>query len=164
KPHFDSRCYFGDKIIGLPTAIGATIYFYNTALFDAKGIKYPEWGYTTDQFLADAVKLSDRSKKIFGATIQTRIWRAEMFAWGARRGDHYDRLGRPDRYPVGQQEQGRGLGVRQVVRGPRGPEIPAKPERRFHVGHPGAVEGPSGRGRQALAVLLRDPEDADALD
>jgi multiple sugar transport system substrate-binding protein len=84
KEHFDSRCYYGDKIIGLPTAIGATMYFYNTALFDAKGIKYPEWGYTMDQFLNDAVKISDRSKKIFGATIQTRIWRAEMFAFGAR--------------------------------------------------------------------------------
>jgi multiple sugar transport system substrate-binding protein len=84
KDHFDSRCRFGDKIIGLPTAIGATIYFYNTALLDAKGIKYPEWGYTMDQWLNDAVKISDRSKKIFGATIQTRIWRAEMFAFGAR--------------------------------------------------------------------------------
>jgi ABC-type glycerol-3-phosphate transport system substrate-binding protein len=37
-----------------------------------------------EQYLNDAVKITDRSKKIFGATFQTRIWRAEMFAFGAR--------------------------------------------------------------------------------
>lgn len=84
KVHFDSRCRFGDKIIGLPIGVGATMYFYNTTLFDEKGIKYPEWGYTMEQFLNDAVKLTNREKKIFGATMQTRIWRAEMFAFGAR--------------------------------------------------------------------------------
>lgn len=84
KRHFDTRCLYQDKVIGLPTAVGATMYFYNTDLFDAKGIKYPEWGYTMDQFLKDATALADRSKKVFGATIQTRIWRGEMFAFGAR--------------------------------------------------------------------------------
>jgi multiple sugar transport system substrate-binding protein len=84
KIHFDTRCLYENEVIGLPTAVGATMYFYNTDLFDAKGIKYPEWGYTMDQFLEDATALSDRSKKIFGATIQTRIWRGEMFAFGAR--------------------------------------------------------------------------------
>lgn len=84
KVHFDSRCRFGDKIIGLPIGVGATMYFYNTTLFDEKGLKYPEWGYTMEQFLNDAVKITNRDKKIFGATMQTRIWRAEMFAFGAR--------------------------------------------------------------------------------
>ena len=84
KIHWDTRCLYQDKVIGLPSDVGATMYFYNTSLMDAKGIKYPEWGYTMDQFLNDATKISDRSKKIFGATIQTRIWRGEMFAFGAR--------------------------------------------------------------------------------
>jgi len=44
KVHFDSRCRFGDKIIGLPIGVGATIYYYNTALLAEKGIKTPEWG------------------------------------------------------------------------------------------------------------------------
>ena len=84
KVHFDSRCRFGDKIIGMPIGVGATIYYYNTALLAEKGIKNPEWGYTMQQFLDDAVKITNRDKKIFGATMQTRIWRAEMFAFGAR--------------------------------------------------------------------------------
>ena len=33
------------------------MYFFNTALFEQKGLKAPEWGYTTDQFLADALKI-----------------------------------------------------------------------------------------------------------
>jgi ABC-type glycerol-3-phosphate transport system substrate-binding protein len=84
KIHWDTRCLYQDKVIGLPTAVGATMYFYNTSLMDAKSIKYPEWGYTMNQFISDASKISDRSKRIFGATIQTRIWRGEMFAFGAR--------------------------------------------------------------------------------
>jgi multiple sugar transport system substrate-binding protein len=84
KVHFDSRCRFGDKIIGMPIGVGATIYYYNTTLLAEKGIKTPEWGYTLQQFLDDAVKITNREKKIFGATMQTRIWRAEMFAFGAR--------------------------------------------------------------------------------
>ena len=84
KVHFDSRCLFGDKIIGLPVGVGATMYYYNTTLLAEKGIKTPEWGYTMQQFLNDAVKITNRDKKIFGATMQARIWRAEMFAFGAR--------------------------------------------------------------------------------
>ena len=84
KIHFDSRCRFGDKIIGLPIGVGATMYYYNTAMFDKAGLKYPDWGYTMEQFLNDAVKLTDRSKKVYGAAMPTRVWRAEFFAFGAR--------------------------------------------------------------------------------
>ena len=79
KTFFDTRCRFGEKIIGLPITVGATMYFYNKAMFDAKGLKYPEWGYTMQQWLADAVKMTDRSKKIFGAAMPTRLWRGEFF-------------------------------------------------------------------------------------
>lgn len=84
KIFFDTRVRYGEKIIGLPITVGATMYYYNKALFDQAGLKYPEWGYTMDQFLADAVKMTDRSKKIFGAPMPTRVWRAEFFAFGAR--------------------------------------------------------------------------------
>lgn len=84
KIHFDTRCRFGEKIIGLPIGVGATMYYYNTTLFEKAGLKAPEWGYTMDQFLADATKMSDRSKKIFGAAMPTRAWRGEFFAFGAR--------------------------------------------------------------------------------
>jgi multiple sugar transport system substrate-binding protein len=84
KIHWDTRCLYEGKVIGLPTAVGATMYFYNTTLLDSKRIKAPEWGYTMDQFLKDATNISDRTKRIFGATIQNRIWRGEMFAFGAR--------------------------------------------------------------------------------
>ncbi|MBX7214427.1 MAG: extracellular solute-binding protein [Thermoflexales bacterium] len=84
KNFFDTRCRFGEKIIGLPITVGATMYFYNKALFDSKGLKYPEWGYTMQQWLDDATKMTDRSKKIFGAAMPTRIWRGEFFAFGAK--------------------------------------------------------------------------------
>ena len=84
KTFFDTRCRFGEKIIGLPITVGATMYFYNKSMFDAKGLKYPEWGYTMQQWLADAVKMTDRSKKIFGAAMPTRLWRGEFFAFGAK--------------------------------------------------------------------------------
>lgn len=84
KRHFDSRCRFGDEIIGLPIGVGATMYFYNKDMFDKAGLAYPEWGYTMQQFLEDAVKMSDPDNKIFGATMPTRVWRGEFFAFGAR--------------------------------------------------------------------------------
>ena len=83
KTFFDSRCRYGERIIGLPITVGATMYFYNKAMFDAKVLKYPEWGYTMQQWMDDAVKMTDRSKKIFGAAMPTRIWRSEFFAFGA---------------------------------------------------------------------------------
>ena len=82
--HFDTRCRFGDEIIGLPIGVGATMYFYNRTMFDAAGLKHPEWGYTMQQFLSDAVAMTDRDKKIFGATMPTRVFRGEFFAFGAR--------------------------------------------------------------------------------
>lgn len=84
KVHFDTRCRFGEEIIGLPIGVGATMYFYNTALFEEKGLTKPEWGYTMQQWMADAQKISDPSKKVFGAAMPTRVWRGEFFAFGAR--------------------------------------------------------------------------------
>jgi multiple sugar transport system substrate-binding protein len=84
KVHFDSRCRFGEQIIGLPIGVGATMYFYNQTLFEEKGLPTPTWGYTMQQWLEDAVKLTDKSKKVFGAAMPTRVWRAEFFAFGAR--------------------------------------------------------------------------------
>jgi len=83
KIHFDTRCRFGDKIIGMPIGVGATMYYYNTTLLEKAGLKAPEWGYTTDQYLQDAIKMSDRSKKVFGTTMP-KAWRGEFFAFGAR--------------------------------------------------------------------------------
>jgi multiple sugar transport system substrate-binding protein len=84
KVHFDSRCRYGEQIIGMPIGVGATMYFYNETLFGEKGLKAPEWGYTMQQWMEDAVALTDRDKKIFGAAMPTRVWRAEFFAFGAR--------------------------------------------------------------------------------
>ena len=84
KVHFDSRCRFGEEIIGLPIGVGATMYFYNQTLFADKGLAAPEWGYTMQQWMADAAQISDPSQKIFGAAMPTRVWRGEFFAFGAR--------------------------------------------------------------------------------
>ena len=84
KIHFDTRCRFGDQIIGLPIGVGATMYFYNSTLFGEKGLAAPEWGYTMQQWMEDARQISDPSKKIFGAAMPTRVWRGEFFAFGAR--------------------------------------------------------------------------------
>ena len=84
KIFFDTRCRFGEKIIGLPITTGATMYYYNKDLFASKGLKEPQWGYTMQQWLEDARKLTDKSKKIFGGAKPTRIWRGEFFAFGAQ--------------------------------------------------------------------------------
>ena len=84
KSHFDIHCRYLDQIIAMPMGVGATMYFYNNTMFDAKALKAPEWGYTMDQFLADSIKMTDRSKKIFGSFRQGVIWRGEFFAFGAR--------------------------------------------------------------------------------
>ncbi len=44
KRHFDSRCRFGDEIIGLPIGVGATMYFYNQDMFDKAGLVLPAVG------------------------------------------------------------------------------------------------------------------------
>ena len=46
KVHFDTRCRFGEEVIGLPIGVGATMYFYNATLFEEKGLSAPAWGYT----------------------------------------------------------------------------------------------------------------------
>jgi multiple sugar transport system substrate-binding protein len=84
KSHFDIHCRYLDQIIAMPMGIGATMYFYNTTLFEQKGLKAPEWGYTMDQFLADALKIADKAKKVYGSFRQQTIWRGEFFAFGAR--------------------------------------------------------------------------------
>ena len=60
------------------------MYYYNKDLFASKGLKEPQWGYTMQQWLEDARKLTDKSKKIFGGAMPTRIWRGEFFAFGAQ--------------------------------------------------------------------------------
>jgi ABC-type glycerol-3-phosphate transport system substrate-binding protein len=84
KSHFDIHSRYLDQIVALPLGVGATMYFYNQTLLDAKGVKAPEWGYKADQFLADALKIGDKSKKIYGSFRQQTIWRGEFFAFGAR--------------------------------------------------------------------------------
>lgn len=84
KVHFDTRCRFGEEVIGLPIGVGATMYFYNATLFEEKGLSAPAWGYTMQQWMEDAAKISDPSKKVFGAAMPTRVWRGEFFAFGAR--------------------------------------------------------------------------------
>ena len=66
KSHFDIHCRFLDQIIALPMGIGATMYFYNTTLLDQKGVKAPQWGYTMEQFLADALKIGTGRRRSTG--------------------------------------------------------------------------------------------------
>jgi multiple sugar transport system substrate-binding protein len=51
----------GDALYGLPTDITPQVLFYNQDLFDAAGVAYPANGWTWDDWLAKAQRLTARS-------------------------------------------------------------------------------------------------------
>jgi multiple sugar transport system substrate-binding protein len=51
----------GDNLYGLPADVTPQVLFYNKNLFDAAGVSYPTAGWTWDDWLASAQKLTVRS-------------------------------------------------------------------------------------------------------
>ncbi len=58
-----------NKIFALPRDISNLVIFYNKSMFDKKGLKYPQKGWTYNEFLDTAKKLSD-VPKVFGVSFE----------------------------------------------------------------------------------------------
>jgi multiple sugar transport system substrate-binding protein len=82
KGFWDTKTQFNGKTIGLPLGVGASIVMYNKDLFDAAGVAYPTNDWTTDEYLEIAKKVANPAKKVWGAEILTRPFRAIWFNHG----------------------------------------------------------------------------------
>lgn len=54
------------KTWGIPAGIDPLVLYYNEEMFDQAGIPYPQPGWTWDDFLTDAMALSNPDERIFG--------------------------------------------------------------------------------------------------
>ncbi|MEN8599951.1 ABC transporter substrate-binding protein [Microbacterium rhizosphaerae] len=57
---------YNGKLYGAPKDYDTIGVYYNKALFDAAGLAYPKAGWTWEEFQADAKKLSDPAKGVWG--------------------------------------------------------------------------------------------------
>ncbi|WP_342433229.1 sugar ABC transporter substrate-binding protein [Neobacillus sp. FSL H8-0543] len=71
-------------IYGLPVGYTTHVVYYNKDLFDAKGLEYPQAGWTWDDLQETAKKLTDKDKKITGFAFpgQPDPYDFEMYLWG----------------------------------------------------------------------------------
>jgi multiple sugar transport system substrate-binding protein len=72
-----------DKMLGLPVGYTTHVVYYNKALFDEKGLEYPQAGWTWNDLQEAAKKLTDKSKKITGFAFsgQPDPYDFEMYLW-----------------------------------------------------------------------------------
>jgi multiple sugar transport system substrate-binding protein len=70
EPLVDMYAY-KDVQYGIPRDFDTIALFYNKDLFDAAGVAYPDESWTWDDFRANAEKLTDEGKGIWGAGMQT---------------------------------------------------------------------------------------------
>jgi len=61
--------YIGDRIYALPRDLGFTAVYYNKDIFDKSGVAYPKPGWTLDDFLKIAQKLSKPEIQQYGTTV-----------------------------------------------------------------------------------------------
>jgi multiple sugar transport system substrate-binding protein len=76
------------KVIGIPALVDNLAVVYNKTLFAQAGLKPPSPGWTWQQFVADAAKLTDPAKKQFGTAYVTpgtedTVWHWEALLWEA---------------------------------------------------------------------------------
>jgi multiple sugar transport system substrate-binding protein len=57
---------YDGKLYGAPKDFDTIGVWYNKALFDAAGVPYPKAGWTWDDMKADAAKLTDKAKGVYG--------------------------------------------------------------------------------------------------
>lgn len=79
---WDTKTQFDGKTIGLPLGVGASIVMFNKDLFDQAGVPYPTNDWTTDEYLEIAKKVANPARKVWGAEILTRPFRALWFNYG----------------------------------------------------------------------------------
>ncbi|MDI3298050.1 MAG: sugar ABC transporter substrate-binding protein [Bacillota bacterium] len=79
----------GGKVYALPWVAQPVVMYYNPELFRQAGLPEPQPGWTWDQFLQDAKKLTDPARNQYGY-IQANGWPpVEMYLW-AYGGDMFD--------------------------------------------------------------------------
>jgi multiple sugar transport system substrate-binding protein len=76
------------KVIGVPALVDNLAVVYNKTLFAQAGLTPPGPGWTWQQFVADAAKLTDPAKKQFGTAYVTpgsedTVWHWEALLWEA---------------------------------------------------------------------------------
>ena len=76
------------KVIGIPALVDNLAVVYNKKLFAAAGLQPPSANWTWDDFVADAQKLTDASKKQYGTAYVTpgtedTVWHWEALLWEA---------------------------------------------------------------------------------
>jgi multiple sugar transport system substrate-binding protein len=76
------------KVIGIPALVDNLAVVYNKSLFAAAGLQPPGPGWTWNQFVADAKKLTNPAKKQFGTAYVTpgsedTVWHWEALLWEA---------------------------------------------------------------------------------
>jgi multiple sugar transport system substrate-binding protein len=76
------------KVIGIPALVDNLAVVYNKKLFAAAGLQPPSANWTWDDFVADAQKLTNASKKQYGTAYVTpgtedTVWHWEALLWEA---------------------------------------------------------------------------------
>jgi multiple sugar transport system substrate-binding protein len=76
------------KVIGIPALVDNLAVVYNKALFARAGLQDPKPGWTWNQFVTDAAKLTDKASKQFGTAYVTpgsedTVWHWEALLWEA---------------------------------------------------------------------------------
>ena len=76
------------KVIGIPALVDNLAVVYNKTLFAKAGLAPPGPGWTWQQFVADAAKLTNPAKKQFGTAYVTpgsedTVWHWEVLLWEA---------------------------------------------------------------------------------
>jgi multiple sugar transport system substrate-binding protein len=76
------------KVIGIPALVDNLAVVYNKTLFAQAGLAPPGPGWTWQQFVADAAKLTNPAKKQFGTAYVTpgtedTVWHWEVLLWEA---------------------------------------------------------------------------------
>lgn len=81
---WQTRALWGDVVVGLPLGVGANFVMFNKSVFDEKGVEYPTWDWTTDDYLRLVKELNDPTKKRWGGDRPRGPFRAIWYNYGAR--------------------------------------------------------------------------------
>lgn len=78
-PALIDSLYFNGELIAIPSDIALNVVYYNKDLFDAAGVDYPEVGWTWDNFLEKAKKLTkteglDPEDQVWGFSLTSAWW------------------------------------------------------------------------------------------
>jgi multiple sugar transport system substrate-binding protein len=74
---------FNGKILGLPLGYSSNFLMYNKDVFDAKGIAYPTWDLTADEYVSLISQLADPNTKTWGGDTPRGPFRAIFQNFGA---------------------------------------------------------------------------------